>query len=200
MLFLLIDLVSSVCFNSLLLDDYQNYPRNLVGGTAGDDSTMSAITPNKQNSSISVVALNQNSYYYEAGYCPINSLNNYTSFSINVVPPPGASFAINFQTAQGLDLLTGTSCKTNKTNNYVFVNSSMNAWQANTITVPIPKDIIPKLIGISIESLKPWNQVFSFSNLTLMCPPEQPQSPDHANTSNTQRNPIHWLLALIFLL
>ncbi|KAJ3270213.1 hypothetical protein HDV01_000430, partial [Terramyces sp. JEL0728] len=80
---------------------------------------MSLLTPNVQNHSISVVALNQNSYYYEAGYCPINSLNNYTTFSLLVVPPPGASFSINFQTAQGLDLLTGTNCKANKTNNYV---------------------------------------------------------------------------------
>jgi hypothetical protein len=146
----------------MLLNDFRNFPSNLLGGSCGDDKTMLRVIPNPDSQSVSLTSKDSGSYFFEEGFCPLQS--SFQSLDLIVTTfAQGTYFAVNFQTSD--------SCTGPRKANYVFPfkdGFKIEAGVESRVSIPVPaaKGL---LVGIAIEDLQPFGEAINIGSMTLIC-------------------------------
>jgi hypothetical protein len=186
MLSLLISLVISQGCQPLLINDFQLFPNNTMGGFAGDDGTMRQVLVQQDTQTVTLTSINPASIYYETGFCP-NFRQDWVSLEIQVATlEQGTYFAIDFQTS---DLCDGPVVS-----NIVkpFTNGlSLAAASQNTFRIDLPAGVGRTLRAVVIEDLQPVEKPVIFGKMRLLCPEAEKQDSSALSLS------FSWLLLLL---
>jgi hypothetical protein len=176
---------------TILINDFQNFPNNNIQGVSGDDRTMLQVLPQKDTQTVQLISVTPQSFYYETGFCP-NFRQDYRTLELQVTSSqPATWFTINFQTAD--------QCSGPVTNNYVkpfLTGANLTAGSQTTMRIDVPPGIGNRLVAISIEDLQPLASPVIFGKMRMSCAPGTgPQEPP----KNAANLPAIGILSLIAL-
>ena len=170
--FIIVDRVLSAC-TPLILDDFSNASKNLLGGYVGDDGTMNKFTI--ANKLRTVNTKSSASYFYESGICTGGKqdakVNGWSAIQFSVNPGTASgSLAVNLQTG------STTGCSASRLNSYVYTGSlgiAIPAGQTTTVVIPFSSFTganLKNLLSLSFEGIAPTNADVIFGPITFLCP------------------------------